>query len=416
MKNNWIRPVTVVVLVWMTYMFSFVDRLSWPPVIPLASKDMGLSAANAGAYMTAFYIGYVITQFPGGLLTDRFGYRKVLLGSYLTMGVFTLSMSLVHTFEQGLAFRLLAGLGSGAIFSASLAAIFDHVSAKRRGIAIGLFMTATSLGVTVVNLFVPTVAENHGWRSAFLIAGFFADRRYYPELLFLKESNTYHGTKTKGVSVKEMFEVLKNKNLPLAGAAGFGGLWATWGTATWANTYLNHNLHLSLVEAGKMMAVYGMAGLLCKPLIGFISDYFNKKTIAFWALFLFAPVLVWFGINTHTGILVPLTAILGITAFIYSPVMTAVIGELVDEKQIGTAMGLVNAIWRLGSLISPLIVGVVVDTTSSYLLGFMVLAAGPLLGAIMMLFVRLKAKQARKWDLCLNGESGIKKYPYFQNG
>lgn len=197
MKNNWIRPVTVVVLVWMTYMFSFVDRLSWPPVIPLASKDMGLSAANAGSYMTAFYIGYVITQFPGGLLTDRFGYRKVLLGSYLTMGVFTLSMSLVHTFEQGFAFRLLAGLGSGAIFSASMAAIFDHVSAKRRGIAIGLFMTATSLGVTVVNLFVPTVAENHGWRSAFLIAGLLPIAGIILSFFFLKESNTYHGTKTK---------------------------------------------------------------------------------------------------------------------------------------------------------------------------------------------------------------------------
>ncbi|SFD38934.1 Sugar phosphate permease [Bacillus sp. OV194] len=396
MKKPWIRQVTVVVLVWMTYMFSFVDRLSWPPVIPLASKEMGLTAAHAGSYMTAFYIGYVITQFPGGVLTDRFGYRKVLLSSYFIMGIFTFTMSTVHSFEQGFVFRLLAGLGSGAIFSASLAAIFDHISPKRRGVAIGFFMTATSLGVTVVNLFVPTVAAAHGWRSAFIVAGLLPIAGIVLSFFFLKESKRDHGTKKSVSSMSEILNVLKNKNLILAGIAGFGGLWATWGTATWANAYLNHSLHLSLVSAGRMMAVYGMAGLLCKPLIGFVSDYVNKKTIAFWALFLFAPVLVWFGVNTHTGILFTLTAVLGVTAFIYSPVMTAIIGELVEERLVGTAMGLVNAIWQLGSLISPLVVGMVVDATSSYFYGFLVLAAGPLMGAIVMLFVKIKSKQAEK--------------------
>ncbi|MBU2702966.1 MFS family permease [Sporomusaceae bacterium BoRhaA] len=110
----------VFLIVWFAFTLSFVDRLAWPPIMPLASKKLGLSAKQAGSYMTAFYTGYILTQIPGGLLTDRFGYRKVLLSSFLLMGLFTGLMGLTTSYEQGLVFRLLAGIGSGAVMAASV--------------------------------------------------------------------------------------------------------------------------------------------------------------------------------------------------------------------------------------------------------------------------------------------------------
>ncbi|WP_411738511.1 MFS transporter [Peribacillus sp. S4] len=391
-----LKALTALFIAWMAYLLSFIDRLSWPPIMPLASKDLAINSTQAGGLMTAFYIGYVITQFPGGLLVDRYGYRKVLLTSFLAMGSFTLFTGFAHSYEQAFLVRVLVGIGSGAIFSSSVSAIFDWFPENRRGTAMGLFMTSTSLGVFVVNLFVPTVAEEYGWRAAFYVSGTLPLIALIFAYFFLKE-RTPVSQRLKEKSRVNVFQdtlsLFKNRNLMIAGLAGFCALWGTWGTATWANTYLNQSLELPLVQAGAIMSLYGVAGLLCKPIIGIISDYVNRTTILFCAFLLFAPTLLWFGLNQNVSLLYFLTPVLGVTAFVYSPVMNTLIGQLVDKRLVGTATGFVNTIWQLGSLLSPLAVGAVIDATSNYFLGFAMLAAGPALAAIIISFIKMEKSE-----------------------
>ncbi|MBA4496454.1 MFS transporter [Paenactinomyces guangxiensis] len=386
------NQIGVLFIVWTAFLLSFVDRLSWPPVIPIASHDLGISAAQAGGYMTAFYIGYVCTQLPGGLLTDRFGYRKVLLSSFLIMGVFTALMGTIHSYGQGFVLRVLAGFGSGAVFSACVRAIFDWFPGKGRSTAMGLFMTASSLGVSVVNLFVPSVAESYSWKTSFFVAGLLPLIGFSFGFWFLKERTPVHQqrqSQTPAEFWKNVASLLKNRNLMLTWLSGFCAMWATWGTATWANTYINKALHLSLAEAGAIMSIYGITAILCKPIIGICSEFIrSKKILLFWLLVTFAPMLLWFGSNKNVHLLYVLAGILGISAFVYSPVVNNFIGELVDRKQIGTATGLVNTIWQLGSLLSPLAVGSVLDQTHNYFYAFGTLALGPVLAAIIILFVK----------------------------
>ncbi|GAA4703572.1 MFS transporter [Brevibacillus fulvus] len=388
----------VVIIAWMAFLFSFVDRLSWTPIMPLAMKDLGLTKTQAGSFMTAFYIGYVITQLPGGLLTDRFGYRKVVLGSFFVMGVFTALMSTVHSYEMGIALRVLAGLGSGAVFSACVRAIFDWFPGKGRSTAMGFFMTASSLGVSVVNLFVPTVAEASGWQASFLVAGLLPIIGLVLGFFILKEktpSTVQRSQNAENASRfwKDVAGLFKNRNLMITGFSGFCAMWATWGVATWANSYMKDDLKISLVEAGVIMSVYGLTALLCKPIIGILADVLKvrRKTLLFIVLIIFGPVLLWFGTTTSVSMLYVAGAILGIAAFIYSPVMNTFIGELVDQRLVGTATGFVNTIWQLGSLISPIAVGAVLDATGSYFYAFLTLAIGPILAALLILLVHEKA-------------------------
>ncbi len=82
MNKEVISAIKVLFIAFLAYLFSYMDRMAWAPIIPLASKDLGINAAQAGSLMTAFYLGYVITQVPGGYLTDKYGYRKMLLTSF----------------------------------------------------------------------------------------------------------------------------------------------------------------------------------------------------------------------------------------------------------------------------------------------------------------------------------------------
>ncbi|MDN4075411.1 MFS transporter [Fictibacillus terranigra] len=398
MNNRMMSAFTVLFIAWLTYFFSYMSRMSWPPIIPLASSDYGINSAQAGSFMTAFYVGYVITQIPGGFLTDRYGYRKVLLGCFFIIGASTLMTGLVPDFRLGLVARFFAGVGSGAIFSSGLVAITDWFPKNRRGLANGIFMTSTSLGVSVVNLYVPVVANGFGWRATFLVSGilpflglllgYFLLKERTPKAQQPKEQNS-----SRRFS-HDLLSILKNRNLMLVGLSGFCGQWATLGVATWANTYLNKSLHLSLVQAGLFMSVYAIAALLCKPLTGLMSDYVNRKSLTFWILLSIVPILLWFGVNRNLSMLYFLIPTIGVLAYAFYPIMNTIICESIDKKLVGTASGVVNSLWQLGALISPLVVGAVIDATHNFFYVFATLALGPLVGALVILFVKLEKKES----------------------
>lgn len=394
MRKHWIS-FGVLFVVWTAFLLSFVDRLAWPPMIPLASKDLGITAAQAGGFMTAFYIGYVMTQLPGGYLTDRFGYRRVLLSSFLVMGIFTAAMGLVDSYAAGLILRIFAGMGSGAVFSAGVRAIFDWFRQNSRATAMGFFMTASSLGVTVVNLFVPSVSQNFGWHTAFYVAGLFPVIGFLIAFFLLKERTPQtEGNKVRRPFFQDLKRLLSNRNFLLLALSGFFAMWATWGTATWANTYMNQVLNLSLVKAGYIMSLFGISAILCKPIIGILSDWIGgkHKMLLIILLGVFGPILIGFGMNKSTSLIYLLAILLGIAAYIYSPIMNTMVGESVEKELVGTATGFVNTIWQFGSLLSPLVVGTVIDATKNFFLGFVTLAIGPILGTITILFVKEKKR------------------------
>jgi MFS family permease len=386
-------------IAWLAYLLSYVSRMSWSPIIPLASGDLGISAAQAGSYMTAFYIGYVVTQIPGGFLIDRYGYRKVLLACFSILGLFTLLTGVAPSYQMGLATRVITGIGSGAIFSAGIVVINDWFPENKRGLANGIFMTSTSLAVALVNLYVPTVANGFGWRSAFYVSGILPLIALVIAFFFLKEftpisQKIKEGTRNK-VSGRDILTLFKNKNLMLTGLAGFGGQWATTATATWANSYLNKSLHLSLVQAGLFMSIFGLAALLSKPVTGILSDYLDRKSLTFWILILLGPVLVWFGLNENVSLLYLVLPLMGILGYAFYPVLNTVIGQSVEKRLLGTASGVVNAMWQLGAMLSPLAVGAVIDATGNYFYCFVTMAIGPFLGALVFLFVKLEKKASK---------------------
>ena len=75
-------------------------------------------------------------------------------------------------------------------------------------------------------------------------------------------------------------------------------------------------------------------------------------------------------------------------AFVYSPLMGAIITEVSGAELAASATGIINALWQIGSVIVPLVVGAVFQSTGSFPAAFVALAIGPAFGALIMLFVR----------------------------
>lgn len=389
------KHIIIFVLVYACYLLSFFSRLLINPIIPNISAELGLTKAQMGGFMSAFYLGYVLTNLPGGLLTDKLGYRKVILGTLLALGLTTLLFSMVTNYNAGFIIRVLAGIGSGATFSACLRAIFEWFP-KNKGMATGILQTGTTGGLLLVNLLAPPFTEQHGWQYTFIIMGliplvFFALSFFcLPKPVQTEKPKISSASSTFWLDVLSMF---KNRNLVLLGLSGFFAMAATWGTASWANTYLNGQLNLSLVTAGSWMSLYAVASVIAKPLTGSLMDKFKRKNKKYYLsvlLLVLVPALMWFSRNNSVSALYLLIPLLGVTAFAYSPVMNTFIGELVPVEKTGAAVGFVNTIWQLGSLSAPIGMGVILDSFgNSYYHAFSALAVCAFISGLIVLFISL---------------------------
>ena len=376
---------TVVLCGWLAFLCSFIDRLSWPPIMPVAMQELSLNKAEAGSFMSIFFLGYLLTQIPGGMLADRFGIRKILVLSLLWTGGFTLAFAGVEGYGGGLLLRFLAGLGSGAIMAAAVKGVYDSFSPANRATAMGVFMTSLPAGLMLANLLSPWVAVHAGWRVSFIVAGCLtllsmgvAWRLLPPTAVVIHQDGFQPG--------KTLRLLLKNRRLLITALAGFMAMWGTWGVLTWNNSFLHQGIGLPIEKSGGMMALFGLGALIGQPLAGKLADRLagRRHQVAQGILLLFGVLLLGYGLNRNPLWLYLLSPCLGAAAFIFGPVLNTLISELVEPGQVGTAIGFCNAVWQLGSLASPYLAGLVLDWTGDYRAIYLMLAAGPFLSVVVL--------------------------------
>ena len=98
-----------------------------------------------------------------------------------------------------------------------------------------------------------------------------------------------------------LWPLLRDRNVILLGLTGFAAFWGTWGFTFWANALMIRGHGLSAVEAGFVMSLVGIAAIVGKPLMGFISDWCGRpKWLTIGILNLFAVMLLVFGTLTNT--------------------------------------------------------------------------------------------------------------------
>ncbi|WP_308002096.1 MFS transporter [uncultured Parolsenella sp.] len=387
----------VLASLWLAYLLSFVARLVWSSVMSIANEDLGFTVIQGSSYITAFYIGYAITALPGGILSDKIGYRKTILLSLAGVTVGTALMGTVTDYYVGFAFRFILGLFSGPLNACCLSAIADVFSERQRGTATGLLMTCTSLGISVVNLYAPSLATNYGWQVAMfataviplaiLVLCFFTLRG--------AAGSGDSGEKAKAqpsMSVGEALStIVKTRNVWLMSIVGLCATGATWGVTNWANLFMTQNVGVSAVTAGSIVAIYGAAAFISKPLIGIISDHLNvkKNVIAAVCLFLFAPALIAFANTSSESLLYVTGTVTGVTAFVYSPLTNALAVSVAPAGCRGTSAGFVNLFNQIGSLSAPMILGGVLQATGSYQTAMMSIAVLPVVAAAVLLLVKV---------------------------
>ena len=374
----------ILVLAFTSYLMGFIVRFAWAPLIPVAAPDLAIDMTRAGLYMSAFYIGYVLTHIPAGLLADRFGVRYILVAAMLLEGFSSLGMAFIDSFGPGFVIRIITGLGAGTVYAATVRSVATWFAPRERGIAFGVLMLSPTAGVLVSNQLASLVMHYSSWRSVFLVVGCWAIVQALIIFFFMKDT----GERTEGQSfISGLRFVTGNANIMRMAFAGFCLMWVQIGFISWGNTAIK-NLGFTMEKAGFIMTLFGVGGILGPLVSGYLADLFDdKKYLLIFGVFLLIPLVLIFGNTTSFVMLAGLACGLGFVNGYINTFLPLMVSEYSGPQWAATANGVTGCIFQMGAILGPAIIGLSIDITDSFRFVWWLLAMGPIMGIIFLMYI-----------------------------
>lgn len=147
----------------------FGSRIVISPFVLVIVATFGTSKAEIGAALTGMWAAVALLQFPGGLLADKYGEKRVILTS---MGLTMVGSALVATAPTFPVFVLAViavGIGAGLYFPVGTALLTRRV--RRRGRAFGLHSAGGPFAGLVLPVVATAVALRYDWRAGIAVGG-----------------------------------------------------------------------------------------------------------------------------------------------------------------------------------------------------------------------------------------------------
>jgi len=384
----------ILFLVWGAFLMSCIDRVAWSTVAAPVGSSLGIQVAMLGSFVTAFYTGYVLANVFGGIVTDALGGRTMLVWAMIPLGVATFFFSFTRNLPTGLAVQAIMGLAAGADYSAGVKLIASWFG-KERGRALGIYATATSLSIVLANAVVPSLSLAYSWQNVFRGLGVLTFAWGIVCALLLKNGPSSTAGAFR-ITRADIGHLLKNRNLVCLGFAGLGALWATVGISAWGNALMTKAHGISPITAGSIIATFGLAGAIGKPLIGWLVDAFrgSAKILSILCLAFLVVALLMFGHASSLTQFYIIAPILGVVTFGSTPLFLTQVTWASGQKYAGAAAGLTNALQQCGSALAPIAVGQVFAASHSFSMAFLTLACGPIFGIVALLFIKRQAQPA----------------------
>jgi len=252
-------------------------RYSISNLLPRIVSELQVSWTDAGFALTMMWLIYAIIQFPAGIYSDIKGRKITILIAMMIFSVSYLLVGLSIHYTMFFLALILLGVGTGGYPAVGISMITD-IFKEKRGRALGIRDSAGSIAY-VVPLFAAVIAGLFNWRIFFFIwsgicvASFVlfyfltAESTKLPEKVVIKE-RVIDGIKIfKQEDVQLMFII----NLFIA---------VTWiSYMSFFPAYLVSEKGFTEIQAAIALGILGIVGFVFKPIIGLLSDLYNKKLL-----------------------------------------------------------------------------------------------------------------------------------------
>jgi MFS family permease len=276
----------VFLLLFLLYLFNYVDRMVVAAIFPYLKADWGLTDTQCGWFASIVTLMMTVFVFPVSLLVDRWSRKKAIGIMAVLWSIGAALCALTRNFTQLFTMRAMLGVGEAAYTSGGHAMIAAYFPEEKRATMNGLFTAAIPMGTAIGVILGGVIAETLGWRYAF---GILAIPGLIVAILFfwVKDYKTVQMVKTthdgaQAVQVKMKFtdivrEFLHTPSVLFTYLGYVGNTFVTTGLMNWLPTYYHRVDGLPMDKAGLKTSVVFLLAIFGAPIGGYITDKIRKK-------------------------------------------------------------------------------------------------------------------------------------------
>ena len=369
-----------------------LNLFALPPLLPLAIDEYGISHWAAGLLVSLPMLVGAAIGIPGGILIARVGVKRAYMWAWVCMALLAIA-PIVPNFYVLLFLRLAYGVGLALMVVATGPLVMQWFKPREMLVVNSLNTAILSGGVAASLAGAVPLAELLGWKMTLTV---FSGIGIVGTILwpFAPRDRDTGPERRTGISVREVFTVLRGRAVALLVAADAGIFIQYTALTTWLPTFYGEERGISAQEAGIITSILPFVGIfavLSGGAIPLLFESFRTRLAMFGGLgaFLFSyrGILAFSGIlailgglgaflfSSQAGIYISVV-VLGVGSWFYVPALLTI-----PMRLSGTTPERVAAIWGsymtfsgLGMFIFPILVGWLYDNSNSYYPGFIICA------------------------------------------
>ncbi|GAA1314547.1 MFS transporter [Pseudonocardia xinjiangensis] len=386
---------------------NYIDRSSLSIAMPLISKELHLGAATTGLILSSFGWTYALMQLPGGWLVDKLKPRRVVSASLLGWGIIEGLTGLANGVASLIGMRMLLGVFEGPVQNGANASLTRWLRTSEHARGSTLVDGGGPLGTAFGGLLVTGLIVWLGtWRLAFAAVGVITVLIGVVAWVFMRDDPATHPLITrKEVEYLEKGEVEDGPEPVVQGSAlryfRFRSPWllllaffgydaVLYGLLTWAPSYVSEVQHVSFGMTGVWTFVIFGAGFVGELFAGQVADRWIRSgaspNLVLRSLLGFAGLGVAVAIILVNTVTTPAAAILLISLanfFLrWGGLYWAVPARLASKQHVGRLSGAMNFSGNVAGILTPILVGVIVQATGSFVGVFIMFAVAGVLMAV----------------------------------
>lgn len=412
-KSGRVKRTQIVAIAFLTLAgtVNYFDRSTLAIANHAISQELGLSASQMGLLLSAFSLAYAFAQLPVGAMLDRFGARLVLgLGVFLWSAA-QLTGGFIGTLNQFFYSRLVLGVCEAPLFPAGVKVISEWFASRERGGPTGIYQSSSALGPMLGPPILTALMLAFGWRMMFVVMGalgiciaigWVVIYRNRAEVALTPEESAHldEGESTpfssQALRLGEWASLFRQRNTWGMVIGFMGVIYMVWLYMTWLPAYLEHERHLSIARTGWVVAIPYVFAALGMSLSGFFADFLVARGVApvrsrKWPVCLGLVGAALFTIPAaYTSTTTMAVVYLSCAMFCLnhaSGAAWALAGVAAPRRLVASLGGMQNFGGYLGGSLAPVVTGVIVDRTHSFVDAFLISSVIALVAALVYLFV-----------------------------
>jgi predicted MFS family arabinose efflux permease len=362
------------------YTFNFIDRQILAILLPAIKIEFGVDDWVLGFLAgSAFALFYATLGIPIALLADRFNRRNLIAVAVAIWSAMTALSGFSISIVQLALARVGVGIGEAGCSPPAHSMIADYYPPEKRSTAMGIFTLGISAGIMIAYLAGGWVAQNIGWRAAFLIVGLpglilaLVVRFTIDEPVRGMSEQRIDTADSPGVLAVAKFLSRRKSFIHMAlgsGLASFGG----YAVISFFPSFLVRSHAMSLAEIGVYMGfIVGIGGGLGFAGGGYVADKVSRrnKQHSLWVVSA-ATMFAWFFafpiyLLENRYVVLGLTMVPAIFTNFYLATTIAQTQSLVRLRMRAVASAILLFVMNIIGLgLGPQITGILSDLLSVY--------------------------------------------------